>query len=226
MKDFISRAVLLVPAVIPHLSAGFYKTYDYMLATIEHLVKSVYNGNLGGDFVDILQNLIAGQMTQAYKQAWEDEGETSFVLPDYLQVALEATIAQQADFDMIYGYYQDIIDARVDETSIEPLLSRAALWANQYNSAYNEAIRLIELENGGKLVWREGDTVKKCETCKALDGIVMWAREWEELDVHPQDAPNGKLLCGGWQCGCMLEPTKERRTPKGFDRVLNIVTRL
>ena len=69
-SKLIARAVLLAPAyIIPHLKAGFYKTYDYMLGVITHAVQSVYNGWMGGEFVDILQSLITGQMTQAYGQA-------------------------------------------------------------------------------------------------------------------------------------------------------------
>lgn len=225
MIDLLARAVLLVPAVIPHLK-GVFKSYEFMLATIQGLVRSVYNGNIGGDFVDILQNLISGQMRKAYEQAWEDEGETAFIMPDYLQSALQATIDQQTDFDFLYGYYQDIIDARVDGTPVEPLLARAELWANRYNEAYNEAIRLIELENGGKLVWERGMTEQGCDTCIALNGIVMWAREWDELGVEPQNAPNGMLICGGWKCDCKLSPTKDRRTPKGYNTVLNIIARI
>ena len=82
--DLLARAVLLRPQIIPFLTAGFYKTYDYMENTIIRLVWSVYNGNLGGEFVDIMQNLIVGQMRQAFHAAWEDDGNTSFELPAFL----------------------------------------------------------------------------------------------------------------------------------------------
>ena len=202
-----------------------------MLNTIERLVTSVYNGNMGGDFVDIMQSLITGQMTQAYQQAWEDSGETSFSLPDYLQSALQATIIEQADFDFIYGFYQDIINARVDKTPIDPLLARAELWAQRYTEAYNDAVHLMELENGGKEEWVLGDTEQHCWICRSLNGIVMYAHEWEELGIEPQNAPNPILSlsngdengCGGWRCDCRKQPTDRRRTPKGFNTVLNLI---
>lgn len=222
-SKLIVRAVMLAPSfIIPNLKAGFYKTYDYMLGVIRHSVQSVYNGWMGGEFVDILQALIVGQMTQAYRQAWEDDGNTSFFLPDYLQAGLDANIARNTNFDYLYQYYTDIIDARVDGTPIEPLLARASLWANRYNEAYNEAVALIAAKNGGKLVWRLGRTEQHCGTCAALNGIVAYASEWELAGCYPQNAPNSALECGGWRCDCGLENTTERRTRNAFDRIMSI----
>lgn len=219
--DIVSAAVYAVPSVITHLGAGFYKTYDYMLGVITHSVTSVYNGFMGGEFVDILQSLITGQLTQAFRQAWEDSGQTSFLLPPYLQSALDGMIQEATTFEYIYGYYTDIVDARLDGTPLQPLLARAQLWANRYNEAYNLAMSLIERENGGKLKWMLGATEQHCVTCAALDGIVAFAAEWEMAGVRPQGAPNGALQCGGWKCDCSLAPTAERRTRKAFDRIMS-----
>lgn len=202
------------------------KTYDYYLQQLERLIRSVYDGNLGGEFIDVMANLISGQLTQAFEQAWRDE-EGEGELPDYLSSALEDMILGQ--YDHVDSLYRDIVDARVDETPIEPLLSRAVQWANQWNAAYNEAQRLINIENGGNLMWNKGNTEHGCSTCANLDGIVLSAREWEELDVHPQGYPNPKLECEGGGpgnfCDCTLSPTDQRRTPKGFETVLNIVSK-
>ena len=221
--DLLVRAVMLAPLyIIPNLKAGFYKTYDYMLGVISHSVQSVYNGWMGGEFVDIIQALIVGQMTQAYRQAWEDDGNTSFFLPDFLQVGLDANIARNTNFDYIYQHYKDIIDARVDKTPIDPLLARASLWANRYNEAYNEAVALISSSRGGKLVWRLGRTEQHCGTCGALNGVVAYADEWELAGCYPQNAPNSALECGGWRCDCSLESTSARRTRNAFERIMSI----
>lgn len=220
-KNLITRAVLLAPSfIIPNLKAGFYKTYDYMLGVIMHSVQSVYNGWMGGEFVDVLQALIIGQVTQAYKMAWEDDGNTDFVLPDFLQVALNENIARNTNFDFIYQYYTDIVDARVDGTPIEPLLARASLWANRYNEAYSEAVALIATRTGGKLLWILGRTEQHCETCRQLNGIVAYATEWELAGCYPQNAPNDALECGGWRCDCTLLPTTERKTRNAFERIM------
>ena len=221
MINFISRSIILVPDVIPLLGSGFYKTYDYFLDTVERLIRSVYNGNMGGDFVDVMGSLLTGQITQAYQQAWENAGETSYALPDFLQSAMNDMITQQTNFDFIYQFYTDIVDARVDGTSIDPLLSRADLWANRYDDAYNAAVAKIESETGGKLIWKLGATEKHCLTCAALDGVVAFASDWDATGLHPGGGPNDKLECGGWRCDCSLEPTDQRRSPDSLDQLYN-----
>jgi len=221
------ETVRLVPEVRPHLSAktrwtlyepAEYKTTDYMLNVIEGLVNGVYNNLVGGDFIDAMANLISGQLTQAFQQAFEDEGYTDFVLPDYLNAALESMILSQ--YDYVDGFFRDIINARIDGTSISPLLARARLWANQWQAAYNEAIRLMTLEGGGNLVWQEGDTVDKCGVCVGLDGLVMRASEWDALGMKPQSE---SLPCHGFNCHCSLVPTDKRRSPDAYGRAEEII---
>ena len=194
-----------------------YKTVDYMENAIEGLVNGVYNGNIGGQFIDTLANIISGQLTQAYRQAWEDEGMTDYFAPDYLSESLEAMILGQYDF--VDGFYRDIVDARVDGTSVSPLLARAKLWANQWNAAYNEAVRLITLQGGGNLVWEYGDA-EHCNTCLSLNGIVARADEWDTLGVKPQ---GDMLECGGWNCKCALVSTDKRRSPNAYGRIEEIL---
>jgi hypothetical protein len=228
-SSYLRLAILAVPDVIRHLSgkARFlaytptaYKTYDYMLKQIEGLVRGVYNGNIGGNFIDLMANIISGQLTQAYNQAWiDEEGQGDF--PDYLSASRDNMILRQ--YDYVDQYYRDVVDARVDQTPIDPLLARAGLWALRYTEAYNEAVRLITVDNGGNMIWLEGDTEKKCNTCLALDGIVARAKEWDTLGIRPQHAPNKKLDCEGWRCGCSLVPTDKRRSPGAYGRLEAIV---
>lgn len=197
------------------------KSLPFFLRTITRLVQTVYDGYIGGEFVDIMKNLISGQMRRAYEEAWKEDGN-ELPMPDYLNNAAKALADEQAGF--VPGYYQDIIDARVNKTPIGPLTYRAELWANRYTQAKNDATALIAQENGSKLVWREGDTVDKCDTCLALDGIVAYATEWAQAGFRPQSAPNHMLDCGGWKCQCRLEPTTARRSPKALETLLNIAT--
>jgi hypothetical protein len=224
----IRAVVRVVPDVLPLLPARVrysiaepteYKTYEFFLSAIQGLVAGVYYNNIGGIFIDTLANLISGQLTAAYMSAWMEEGHFTD-LPAYLQADLENMILQQYDF--IDQFFRDIIDARLDGLPLEPLMYRAQLWANQYNSAYNRALLAIEKNEGGKLMWVEGDTGKKCPVCLALDGIVAYASEWDLAGVRPQSPPNPRLGCGGWRCLCKLVPTKKRRTPKAFDRIMEV----
>lgn len=229
INNLLVQAVNLVPDVLPYLSnkarwamykPAEYKTFDYMLSVITGLVRGVYSGLVGGQFIDSMANLISGQLTQAYRQAYEDEGYTDFILPAYLSSSLETMILNQYGF--VDQYYRDIVDARVDGTPIDPLLQRATLWATRWNEAYNEAIRLIAKENGGNLVWVYGDT-DHCTTCLSLNGIVASAKDWDMLGVKPQNAPNNNLECGGWRCQCSLQPTDKRRSANAYGRIEEIL---
>lgn len=229
LLGYVKQAARLVPDVFLHLSPSArlrlvepapYKSYEFFRSAIIGLVEGVYQGFIGGQFIDTLANLISGQLTDAYMRAWADDGNFG-ELPDYLQTSLENAILQQ--YDYVDQFYRDIVDARVDGTSIAPLLLRADLWANRWTESYNDATRIIAEQNGGKLIWKLGETEQHCTTCSALNGIVAYAREWNELGVHPQGGPNDLLTCGGWQCDCSLSPTDKRRSPKAFNTIMNIV---
>lgn len=229
LNSLLRQAVKLYPDVRPLLSdkARFYmyqttayKTYDYMLKQIIGLVRGVYSGNVGGQFIDTMASLISGQLTQAYEQAWKDEGDGS-EFPEYLNAPLEDEILKQYDF--VDGFYRAIVDARIDKTSIDPLLVRAELWANAYSTAYENATSIITAETGGKEEWVLGATEEHCPECADLNGIVAFAKEWDTLNVRPKNPPNNKLTCGGWRCDCERRPTDKRRSPNAYGRIEEIM---
>jgi hypothetical protein len=232
MKRQIIRAtVKAIPDLRPHLrgrarwivvTAQEYKTVEYFERELERAVSNVYYGYLGGEFIDIMASMIYGQLEQAFRHAWLAEGGDG-ELPDYLTDAFEAMYLEQ--FDHVDQFYRDIVDARIDETSIDPLLARVSLWANRWNEAYNQAVALIAAEEGENMEWVLGETEEHCPECSALNGMVARASEWDALNVHPQGAPNEMLTCEGWRCDCSLVVTDKRRSPKAFDTILNIVSK-
>lgn len=222
---FIRSIVGVVPAVRPWLNGRAlafvfsvnpsYKTQEYFEATVEHLIQQLYDGNMDGStFIDIMDSLISGQLYDAYVQAWESD-ENTLPLPDFLQSALDEAVVNQQDF--VQGLEQDVVIASVDKTGAPT--ERAALWANNWTSEYNNAQVLITSNTGGNMMWVEGDTKDKCTTCLALDGIVAYATEWQDAGVQPRNAPNDMIECGGWNCNCTLEATDQRRSPNAADRI-------
>lgn len=200
------------------------KTYEFYYNTLVRLVRSVYQGYIGGEFIDIMANLVQGQINQAYGQAWIDEGNGS-TMPEYLTNAANAFILEQ--YNYVDQYYRDIVDAKIDGASLDPLLMRAEMWAGQWDTAYRDALLLIRTETGGNLMWRKGQTEQGCETCAQLDGLVMSARDWDELGLHPRGYPNPQLACEGGgpanNCDCELQPTDKRRSPNAREDAMNIV---
>lgn len=231
----VRATVRIVPDVLPHLSAKTrrniaeptaYKSYEFYLRAVEGLVNGVYMGLVDSDFVYAMDNLIVGQLRDAYFRAWADDGNFGD-LPDYLQESLDTMVEDQQSH--VVDFFRAIVDARVDGTPIETLLNRARLWASRWKEAFEMARHLIAVENGGKEMWVMDPSKENCTICGALNGIVAYAREWDELNVHPRNAPNPILSkdrggCGGWECGCGRQPTDKRRSPKAYDTILNIVS--
>jgi hypothetical protein len=224
-RDHLIQAIVLVPGVKAYLvdnALGMLKSYDYYYRSLTHNVTMLYNGQIGGDFIDIMQNLIHGQLSDAYESALSDNGIMPGEATEQMRAQVQAFI--ESDQGYVESYYRDIIDAAVDEKPIDGLLSRVDLWANRWNEVYNAAQVTITSTYGGRLMWVEGDTLDKCDSCIRLDGIVAFASDWEAAGVFPQNAPNQALICGGWNCGCSLVPTDKRRSPNALDRIMDIAT--
>lgn len=228
LYNFVREAVVQVPAVRPLLSAKArfifasirqYKSQEYFLQQIQRLVRSVYDNVIGGQFIDLMANLISGQLYDAYSRAWTDYGEFG-AIPDYLEAGYQEDVLSQYDF--VDRYYRNIVDARIDGTPIDPLLTRANMWANQWNNSYNKANSLIQQENGGNLEWVYGET-EHCDTCRNLNGIVASAKEWAQLGLRPQNPPNPIIKCGGFNCECQLLPTEKRRSPGAYGRIEEVI---
>jgi len=217
--DFVRLAIEDVPQVIRYLSPA-YKSYDYFLARIKGLVRGLYAGNVRKEFIDVFANLISGQYRDAYNKAWQDEGDGG-EFPSYLEASYQEAVSKQYEF--VEGYYRAIIDARLDGTPIDPLLIRAELWAQGWNTSYENATSLITAESGGKEEWILGATEEHCPECQALNGIVMRAKEWDTLNLRPKNPPNDKITCGGWRCDCERIATDKRRTPNAYGRVEEII---
>ena len=254
LLEFVRASIKAIPEVIPHLTgrarwhARVYtwqddgqavKTYDFYLNALERLVKDVYRADIGGDFIDIMANLVQGQMTRAYQEAWKDSGGEGEV-PQHLQDILETTIL--AEYDHVDQFYRDIVDARVDGGPIDPLLARAALWANRYNDAYNMALLEIRANDEaatGKpqnMIWERGATEKSCDICITLDGVIASATVWKDAGIFPQSGQDGVLPnpalvshrdgqdgCGGWKCDCGLKDTDESATIESAQALRDLI---
>jgi len=235
MKSDSVKAIRMVvkecPEIRPFLSAkarwasnlpDAYKTYDYFYSQLTRMVKNLYAGNIGREFIDIMGSLLFGQFRQAHEQAWADDGNDT-ELPAFLVESYESLYLAQ--FPFVEGFYNDITDAAIDKTPIDPLLARVSLWANRWSEAYDTAVHLIALETGGKEEWKLGATEEHCVTCSALNGIVAYASEWDNAGVHPQRAPNSALECGGWHCDCSREPTSKRHTRSAYDKIIKAIAK-
>lgn len=94
---------------------------------------------------------------------------------------------------------------------LRPFLYRASMWAMRYQDARNQARVMANADQ--KLCWTWNPEKEHCPTCAKLNGKIKRASFWKREGVFPQNPPNDKLECKGWQCGCELAPTEERCSP-------------
>lgn len=197
------------------------KTLDYFLRVLNTWVYDLWSGDVTQDeFIDRLADLIDQQLTRAWNEGMRQNGldpETD-MLPEWEQ-ELQDIIANE--YAYVDGFAADIVAGRGG--SLSPFQARAAMWANRYNDVVNRA-KVATAGKGVKMEWVYNPDKEHCDTCSALNGIVAYASEWESLNVRPQSPPNLALSCGGWRCGCKLQVTQKRRSPKAYDTILNIVT--
>jgi len=192
------------------------KTVEFYLRTMQGLIRGVYNGDVGGEFIDIMANLISGQLRQAYLSGAADAGLLAIELTESMNKELEGFILRE--FDHVDNIFRDIVDAKIDETPLEPLLQRAKMWANRWTEVWNAAKLSVSAEFGLRMLWTLGPT-DHCETCLPLAGLVAFATEWETANLRPQGS---MLVCGGFRCQCELTPTNARRSNHVADRLAKI----
>lgn len=210
-----------VKAALYWLDAWEIKTLDYFLRVLNAWVYDLWNSEIEKDeFIDRLADLIQQQLTRAWNEGMRANGLEMSDMTDEWQNELNDIIANEYSF--VDKFAADIVAGRGG--SVESFRVRAALWANRYTDVVNRA-KVMTAGKGVKMEWVYNPNKEHCETCPALNGIVAFASEWDELGVRPQSPPNDLLSCGGWGCGCSLKPTDRRRTPKAYTVIMNIVNK-
>ena len=215
------------PAVVPLLKgrarwiADFFmmegKTVEFFRRQIIGLIRGLYNGDILRDqFLDIMLNVIEGQLRQAYQNGVMDAGLSAEEMTDKMKQEMQNLIAGQLPY--VDELAADIQNARALNQPVEPITVRADMWANRWNEAFSAGSHAVSLEFGLKEIWIVGPT-EHCETCLACNGLVAFASEWDAANLHPQGA---NLICGGYRCKCERRPTTERRSPNVLAALMGI----
>lgn len=201
---------------------GAVKTEAYYDRVLERAVRDLYNGRITADeLLDTMIRLLDEQMRRAWNEGMRQNGlDPAQDMTDEWEAQLQGII--DSEFSHVEQFISDVEAARDTGAPIDPLLSRAQLWAGRYNDVVNQSI-LATAEPQDKFEWIYGDT-QHCSTCEALNGLVASAAEWEQSGFRPQSPPNDMLECGGWRCQCRLEPTDKRRSPKVLETLLDLAT--
>jgi len=166
-------------------------------------------------FFDLMYSTIDRGLTKA----WSDGARQVGIAPDEIsnaeQIALATIIFREYSYvGRLAGFILE--NPKGVKGSLSKIYVRLEVWINRYLDTKNQA--KVAAEKDPKLMWNLGRTKDNCETCQKLAGKVKRASYWDSY-VMPQQPPNPNLACGGWKCGCTLDPTDE---PMSRGRMPNV----
>lgn len=185
-------------------------------------MRAYFTGDVNAfGFID----LMAAEVDNQLRRGWREGAEEMGVLPeDFTEddnVIIDSMVVNEQNYlDGIAGDIEAFLaeGEHTDEEFSSTFRHRAGLWARGYQTAADQA--KLHFGNKEKLEWVLGSSEESCETCLGLNGIVAWAREWDEAGVMPGGS---MLACGGWQCHCRLERTDKRRTAGASGKIMDIM---
>lgn len=221
--DLPLDAVLLATkteSLIARVRVKALQDYDNTLTRII----SIYINDLmthpgGADFAVEFAAAIDAGLNEAWRLGLR---ENDAEMTEEWQEIVDGIIAEERSHIPDLAEYITEVVGRAESIgdAITQARNRLSMWITRYTDVYNQAI-LASAEEKTKMMWIYGDT-DHCSTCAALNGLVAYAREWDEAGLHPQSPPNERLECGGWKCQCELVPTDERRSRNIAERLASI----
>jgi len=172
-----------------------------------------------GHFGEDLAIAIEAGLNEAFRLGLR---ENDAEMTDEWQAIVDEAIASEKTHipDLSQYLFDTAPEAENTGEAMQLAGARLEMWIRRYDDLYNQAV-LLSADEKTKLEWVYGDT-DHCTTCEELNGMVAYAREWDEAGIHPQQPPNGLLECGGWKCQCSLQATNKRHTRNVLDRLLAI----
>lgn len=183
---------------------------------VRFATRGLWNGSTNTfEFIDSMVSVL----NLGFTAAWNDGAKSCGIKPEErtseenneLQVQINESIS------FVSGFAQFINEnSKANKGKLGTVLGRAALWQNRYGEIENQA-KTMACGNA-KYIWRLG-IADHCKTCLKLNGRVMRASRWAELDVYPQDTRPGKLACHGFNCACSLNKTDLSATPGRLPRI-------
>jgi hypothetical protein len=185
------------------------KTEGYYNRVLDNLVKKLYNGTMDEtEYVMTFSDLVSGQMRRAWNEGMRAVGlDPAKDMTDAMQSQLDDIIRSEREY--ILGFADAIESARANGDPIQPLLDRADLWTDQYNTTEGMA-EIFCAADDSNFAWHYGGTSEHCEDCAAMVAVgVQSAVFWREQQANGIYPGSPDLECHGFNCQCLLESTDE-----------------
>jgi hypothetical protein len=154
------------------------------------------------------QNAMSSTIERWLTVAWNEGAAECGISPEELTVEEHRALLNAIDSELghLSGYADYIIqNSKANGGKRDTVFKRLEGWVRRYQDLTNRAKTMACKDK--KLEWSLGATEDHCRICNKLHGKVKRASYWEAAGLHPQDPPNDRLDCGGWNCLCELRLT-------------------
>lgn len=192
-----------------------YKTLASYQLNLRASTRGLWSGAF--DIDQALDNMFTS-IDRGLPQAWQEGASECGVAMDELTPDERTKLAQAIANEKNHVFsFLEWVEANNKENggTLASVYSRLDVWINRYRDLINQAKTLACGDM--KMVWVLGPT-EHCSTCAKLAGKVKRGSYWQ-AHVMPQNPPNSKLECGGWNCQCTLQPTSDRASPGPLPRL-------
>lgn len=181
---------------------------DEYRSALRSATRGYWSGVLdASQFADEMRNAMNRRLTQA----WDEGAKECGIAPDEYTVDEQLALGRAINTEIqnISGFALRVNqNSRANDGELLPLLTRIdGLWVNRYNDLMNQAKTLACKDQ--KLEWIIGPTEEHCPSCLKLNGKVKRGSTWASSGIRPQNPPNGRLACQGWNCRCRLDLTNK-----------------
>ena len=174
---------------------------------IRGVMRAFWNGTVDFDqFFDLMLDTVRLGLTRIWNAGAAECG----IQPSELSPEEKTKLAQMINSENTHIFeVADFIEqnSKANGGKFRQILPRAALWGQRGLDAFNQAKILACGDQ--KLKWNYDPAKENCPSCKRLNGKVKRASFWRRSGIRPQNPPNNSIACGGWRCGCSLDPTDE-----------------
>lgn len=200
--QLLSESVEYKPPDTLAEQAGLASLYGRELRGI---VRALWGGVL--DF-DQAFSMFQSTVRIGLTRAWHEGAILCNIAPADLSAAERQALASVifTEFNSIFSFLLSVEQgSKANGGKVAPLLSRVNMWTLRYPDVVTRAQLMACADQPLEWVINAVRHVKEnCDSCLRLNGKVKRASYWARAGVQPQNPPNDKLICGGWNCGCGL----------------------
>lgn len=178
-----------------------------------------YRRNLRSSVRGLWQGVLTTRQTRSafnatldrgLSRAWLEGAKECGISEDELTqdelIARDEAIENQKEF--VSGFLAVIREnSRANKGKLTPLFTRLNLWVTRYEEIKSTAKAMACKDQ--KLEWVLNPRKENCLSCRRLDGKVKRGSFWESSGILPRKPDAPYLICGGWDCGCSLDPTNK-----------------